>query len=667
VAEASFVACVVQTLLALYLGVKLRRGATTGSRRTLSRIVLEIAGYSGSLAIYFFAQAPLVAYLLPPLALVFSCFAQQDLLAFALFYLRGAHASDTPRLPSYAGVALRALAALSLVACIVLLRLDRPSLWPEHALTVQVLATNVAAVVVLALATRRGVKGARGYLVAALLPLAPIVGSILGDAGVLPQQVFRLVRDLCILGYEVSLLTSYLDDGTEPMSLRDRIVAGVLMAVLSVVTAVAHLLLPNDRAVVAGVPFLLAHAAAIRLVGIAGSAALAVALFVPRLYRSSVLRPIERLTAGLARAERGERVELPIEREDELGGVSRSFNTMVSALASGRETLAEKVTELQRQKDEIAGLNEELRRQIAARSRQLADALRRAGGPGEAIGPGLVLDDRYLVEEPLGEGGMGKVFGAKRLHDGRSLALKVISSASADDAVRFMREAELAATLAHENLVSVIDVGMHNGTPYFLMERLHGGSLADASDRFGEPGFVLPILGQVARGLRELHARGVLHRDLKPANVLLTGDAARPVAKIGDFGIASASIVSELGATMPADAAALSKTAPGSVMGTLPYMAPELAAGPKEYGPPSDVFAFGVLAWEVLAGSLPFRVPAVLTAMSGGVIGTPSTEALRVPGDVADLLHRCLSTAPDARPPLTEILRVLDASVPAPP
>ena len=386
----------------------------------------------------------------------------------------------------------------------------------------------------------------------------------------------------------------------------------------------------------------------------------------PLLFRTSVLGPVERLSAGLARAETGERVELPAERLDELGAVARSFNRMVSALALGREALAEKLRELEAHQAEIAALNDELRRQIAARSRQLADALRWAAAPTSAIAEGLVLDGRYLVEAQLGAGGMGKVYAAKRLDDGRALALKVITGGAPDDAGRFMQEAELAATLSHENLVSVLDVGMHAGAPYFVMERLEGGSLADASRRFGDAAFLLPVLLQAsARGLAELHARGVLHRDLKPANVLLTGDPERPVAKIADFGIASASLVSQLGATMHAGVhgGGLEQTAPGAVMGTLPYIAPELADGPLAYGPGADVYAFGVLAWEVLSGSLPCRVPAVILAMSGGVIPSPSSDALSAPDAIRDLVARCVAPRPAARPTVTDLLRALGAAV----
>ncbi len=98
-------------------------------------------------------------------------------------------------------------------------------------------------------------------------------------------------------------------------------------------------------------------------------------------------------------------------------------------------------------------------------------------------------------------------------------------------------------------------------------------------------------------------------------------------------------------------------------MGTLPYIAPELADGPKAYGPRSDVYAFGVLAWEVLSGSLPYRVPAVFLAMSSSAIPSPSADDVRAPAAIQELLVRCIAPRPATRPSVTEILRVLGGDV----
>jgi serine/threonine-protein kinase len=663
VRDASIVACAVQALLGFYLGGLLRRGATTGSRRTLARVLLAVGAYASLLAITLAFPVGPTGSLLNAGALAAASLGVFDLLAFALWYARGADVAETPRLPRAARLGSGVAVAAAFAGQIAVVRLEARSVIPRIVLLALLLGTTIATLAAFALAWRRGVKGARSYLFATLWPFWPIALDLLMWRGLpFPRPAYYLLRDLCVLAFEGSLLTSYLDDGHEPMTLRDRIVAGVLVTVLSMATAVGHLLFPLLLEAPPGASFPEAHAGTIRLVGIAGVASSVVAIVVRRLYKDNILLPIERLTGGLARAASGERVALPVERRDELGGAARSFNVMVTALAEGRASIEEKVRALERQKAEIAALNEELRRQVAARSRQLADALRMAPGPADAIAPGVVLDGRYRVEGLLGAGGMGRVYAATRLHDGADLALKVIASASPDDAVRFMHEAELAATLAHDNLVSVTDVGMHLGTPYFLMERLHGGSLAEKTDRFGDAAFLLPILRQVARGLRELHARGVLHRDLKPANVLLTGDAACPVAKIGDFGIASGSLVGELAATIPASDLSGQRTAPGQVMGTLPYIAPELAGGPGVYGPPSDVFGFGVLAWEVLSGSLPFAVPPVLTAMAKGVVPPPRTDALRVPEEVCRLLLSCLSVLPEARPALADVVRALETA-----
>ncbi len=445
------------------------------------------------------------------------------------------------------------------------------------------------------------------------------------------------------------------------MSLRDRIVSLVLALVLGFAVVSAHFILPNTLAI-DGTSFFVAHAAALRVLAAVVVAAGLVIGVSPGFFRRSVLDPLDALASGLAGVEKGEQPELPMRRKDELGRLARSFNTMARTLAEGRRALAEKIDQLESRRRDIEALNDELSRQIAARSRQLADALKNVDREARPIHTGTVLDDRYTVLERLGAGAMGVVFAARRHGDERPLAVKVMIGGTAEDAVRFMREAEIAATLRHENLVSVIDVGMRHGSPYFVMDRLEGGSLADRASRFGDRAYALPILLQIARGLAVLHEAGILHRDLKPANVLLDGAGDWPIAKIGDYGIAHRPDEQALSATVdvaaPTSRLEDTGTSPASVAGTLLYMAPELARGAEQTSRASDIFAFGVLAWEICLGRLPYATPAVMTALSGGAIADATLETR---GDkVAAMLVQCVVEDADARPDVQGIVECLE-------
>jgi serine/threonine-protein kinase len=377
-------------------------------------------------------------------------------------------------------------------------------------------------------------------------------------------------------------------------------------------------------------------------------------------FRNSVLLPLDLIRAAIARAETGESVELVLDRKDELGRIARSFNTMVAALARSRAALRDRIVELESSQREVEILNEELRRQVAARSRHLAQVLPQVERFEETIGIGSLVDGRYRVEERLGEGAMGVVFGVRRMSDHKPLALKTILGGSQDDAIRFTREAEIAATIDHRNIVSVIDVGMHLGTPYFVMERLSGGALSAMGARFGDLPWVLPILRQIAEGLEDLQARGILHRDLKPANVLLDGDTERPVAKISDLGIARSNLADALAEThdLGSGERRIAETAPSALVGTFPYMAPELAQGASAYTAASDVFSFGVLAWEVATGALPYRVPPVFAVLAGERLADP-LHAFEAAHDLEALLRRCLRQDVDARPTIADIVEAL--------
>jgi hypothetical protein len=347
--------------------------------------------------------------------------------------------------------------------------------------------------------------------------------------------------------------------------------------------------------------------------------------------------------------------------------------------AKADKLLLEVLPELEGKKRELEGLTEELRYQVAERSRELSDVLAKSEGTVMPVSLeiGEVFDRRYCVMRSLGHGGMGAVYEVERTRDGRTFALKVVTSAlSGRNAARFAREAEIGARVRHENLVSIVDVGIAAGsTPFLVMELVRGGSMEEQRARFGETAWATPILCQIAAGLSMLHARGIVHRDLKPGNVLLVASAegGGPVAKISDFGI------SRFGALNDADQEAgeggvptvpsASQKSPGvspspgdltqtgMMMGTPAYMPPEAWLGPARH-PSADVFSFGILAYEALAGRAPFPVPPVLLVRARQPIPTPAP--LDGIGDhVASLVLACLHVEPSERPRAKEVAAAL--------
>ena len=302
-------------------------------------------------------------------------------------------------------------------------------------------------------------------------------------------------------------------------------------------------------------------------------------------------------------------------------------------------------------------LHDEVRHQVAERSRELGDALARVDAPAvaPALAPGDPFESRYRIVGVLGAGGMGVVYEVERMTDARRLALKVISGeVSGPQAARFAREAEIGARLHHRNLVAIVDVGVSRGSPFLVMELVQGGSLEDQRSRFGNVEWALAILRQVAAGLGALHDAKIVHRDLKPGNVLLDGD----VAKIADFGI------SRLGEPLSVDIDPSAQTVQstpnrpltgtGALLGTPRYMAPEAARGGRTMGAPADVFAFGLVAYELLTGKLPFTMPPVLSALAGQSIPEPEPIA-NVPPEIDRAIRSCLATDPEKRPALARL------------
>jgi predicted Ser/Thr protein kinase len=316
---------------------------------------------------------------------------------------------------------------------------------------------------------------------------------------------------------------------------------------------------------------------------------------------------------------------------------------------------------------EAEALNVDLQRQIARRSEQLGEALAKLGAlPRRTleIAVGQLVDDRYRVVRKLGAGGMGAVYEVVKEGTKERLALKVLLGAR-DGAplARFAREAQVAASVRHANLVAVKDVDVAaDGVMYIVMELVDGASLDALAKSWGNVEWARPILRQVASGLAALHAAGVVHRDLKPQNVMLTESG---VAKLADFGIARIREDADLAAapsveaTDPAlvgtETSSGRLTREGAVMGTPAYMAPEHGRGTAGTGSAGDIWSFGVLACELVTGRAPFDVPPVHLAMLGMPLPAPRIGE----SPLAPLVARCLSIEPPARPTAAEIVEAL--------
>jgi serine/threonine-protein kinase len=337
--------------------------------------------------------------------------------------------------------------------------------------------------------------------------------------------------------------------------------------------------------------------------------------------------------------------------------------------ADGLNTeLAGRVDALERTNAEVRTLNDELRRQVSNRSLQLAETLAKVGSlhlPVLALEPGDLVQERYRVVRFVGSGGMAWVYEVKRETDGRRLAMKLLHGRSSGSALaRFAREAQLTAEVAHPCIVGIVDVDLTSeGVLFFVMEYVDGKPLEHYLDDDPPMPWAFAVLRQIAEGLQEVHARGIVHRDLKPANVLIEEGADGPYAKIADFGVST--LLAEVERVSRPDAEEsgdVRVTRAGRVMGTPTYMAPELAHDGAPALSSIDMYAFGVMAHELLVGRPPFRDPLFVRAVHGRSLPPPTSLAIarpRLDRNVADFVDRCLSLDPAARPSARQGVRVM--------
>jgi len=250
----------------------------------------------------------------------------------------------------------------------------------------------------------------------------------------------------------------------------------------------------------------------------------------------------------------------------------------------------------------------------------------------------------FEIEATVGEGGMGVVYLARQPGLDRRVVIKTLRRELADDESaeeRFLREAQAAASIQHQNVVAVYDCFAWRGDRYIAQEYVDGANLASVLAQVGrfESRIAMLVALEISRGLEEIHARGIVHRDVKPSNILLGRGGE---AKIADFGIA-----------WDGRAPALTRT--GHTVGTPTYMSPEQLVGDR-VDPRSDVFALGVVLYEMLAGEPPFldeespQGEGLLRRIESGRYRGVRRAAPRASRRVARLVHRCLRPRARRRP-----------------
>ena len=252
--------------------------------------------------------------------------------------------------------------------------------------------------------------------------------------------------------------------------------------------------------------------------------------------------------------------------------------------------------------------------------------------PGTQLGP-------YEIVAPIGAGGMGEVYRARDPRVGRDVAIKVASERFSE---RFDREVRAVAALNHPNIATLYDVGPN----YLVMELVEGETLQErivgAAGRPPELDEALNIARQIADALEAAHEKGIVHRDLKPANVKLKPDGT---VKVLDFGLAK---VGNSPATQSEESPTLSMAATqaGVILGTAGYMSPEQARG-KPVDKRADIWAFGVVLYEMLTGNRLFRGDDLSETLAAVIKQEPDWE--RVPAKARPLLRRCLEKDPKRR------------------
>jgi eukaryotic-like serine/threonine-protein kinase len=279
--------------------------------------------------------------------------------------------------------------------------------------------------------------------------------------------------------------------------------------------------------------------------------------------------------------------------------------------------------------------------------------------------PGEIIGERYRVVELLGEGGMGVVYRVEHTHMRKLFALKVLHREllrMPEAVARFEREAVLAGSINHPNVAAATDFGkLPDGSFFLVLELVVGKSLREViAEGRNDASRALGIMRGMAAGVAAAHAKGIVHRDLKPDNVMLVErDGVPDFVKVLDFGIAKGNEMPE------ARESATPLTQIGSIMGTPDYMSPEQALG-QPVDARSDLYALGVIYFELLTGAAPFVGEALQVLRQHIMTEAPPVPADRVSGvnvPLAEIVAKLLAKEPDARfQNATELLSALDGT-----
>jgi serine/threonine protein kinase len=274
--------------------------------------------------------------------------------------------------------------------------------------------------------------------------------------------------------------------------------------------------------------------------------------------------------------------------------------------------------------------------------------------------PGLVVADKYRVDEVIGEGGMGIVVSATHVGLDQRVAVKFLlpeAMRSPEVVERFLREARIAAKVKSEHVARVSDVGtVDDGTPFIVMEHLEGADLGAILRRDGQLSVeeACEITLQACEALAEVHAAGIVHRDLKPSNLFVTRRAdGAPCAKLLDFGISKLTDAGDGG-----DDPALTGTA--TIMGSPSYMSPEQLRSTKEVDARTDVWSLGAVLYEAVTGRGAFRretVPQVCAMIASEEPAPPSSLRQEVPAELERAIMGCLIKDPEQRSTLVDLAR----------
>jgi predicted Ser/Thr protein kinase len=272
---------------------------------------------------------------------------------------------------------------------------------------------------------------------------------------------------------------------------------------------------------------------------------------------------------------------------------------------------------------------------------------------------GRTLNKRYLVGEKVGEGGFGAVFRGKQLATGREVALKILHPYNLGDktiVARFRREAEACSRLRNPHTVITYDFDeTEDGVLYLAMEMLRGRSLhhIEKSEGHMDPDRVLRVIDQVAEALGEAHQNGIIHRDMKPENIFIERRADEDYVKVLDFGIAK---------MITDDRGQAALTAVGQTLGTLEFMSPEQLRGQPLDGR-SDIYALGIMAYEMLTGDLPFKDAKTPVQIINFHMQRPAPPpsrlkpALQIPSYVDEVILKMVGKTREERYPDTAALR----------